>query len=441
MKTSRFLWLNLSQNTIPRHIITFYVASFLLIAMGTFAPQMFGYLFIEFLNIPESEHGRLAGDLGFWGEIALMISLLIFGPMADRRGRRVVMVIGFLLTAVGLFAFPLSDSYAGVLLARIICACGLAAITCIVVMLIGDYFSDESRGKAAGIQGFMNGLGAVFTIFLLLRLPSIFQSQGYDPIVAGTLAYAAGAALCIVAAIYMWFGLRRDWPTSAQKKQPALQQLKQGFAAAKDPAIALAYGASFVARGNLAIVGTFFALWGTNYGTQVMDLETSEALKKAANMVVIAQGTALMTAPLFGIMADKLNRVSALVVALLISALGYMATGFVSDPFSQAMMICAVFIGMGEVGCIIASGVLINERSSESLRGPIVAVFNFTGALGILIATKVGGYLFDGWRESGPFVLFGIFALMVALWALALRLRTSEPVAAPITTLESDPQA
>ena len=54
--------------------------------------------------------------------------------------------------------------------------------------------------------------------------------------------------------------------------------MRAGYSAARDPKIALAYGASFIARGNLAIVGTFLALWGANFGTEELGMDRAAAL-------------------------------------------------------------------------------------------------------------------------------------------------------------------
>ena len=36
---------------------------------------------------------------------------------------------------------------------------------------------------------------------------------------------------------------------------------------------------------------------------------------------------------------------------------------------------------------------------------------------GILIASVVGGYLFDHWLKTGPFVFFGSISALVCIWA------------------------
>ena len=83
-------------------------------------------------------------------------------------------------------------------------------------------------------------------------------------------------------------------------------------------------------------------------------------------------------------------------------------------------IISLVFIGMAEVGCIITSGVLIAEQAPDRIRGSVIGIFTLTGAVGILVASVAGGLLFDHWMKTGPFVLFGIAAALVLLWAMAL---------------------
>ena len=122
-------------------------------------------------------------------------------------------------------------------------------------------------------------------------------------------------------------------------------------------------------------------------------------------------------------MSDRINRVTALAVTLGIGAVGYGGTFFLEDPFSLATIGCLILIGMAEVGCIITSGVLIAEQAPDRLRGSVVGVFTLTGAIGILIASVAGGYLFDHWLKTGPFVFFGMISGLVMVWALVLRSR------------------
>ena len=87
------------------------------------------------------------------------------------------------------------------------------------------------------------------------------------------------------------------------------------------------------------------------------------------------------------------------------------------------MIMFMIFVGLSEVGCVITSGVLIAQQTPERIRGSVIGIFNLSGAVGILVASKLGGYLFDSWRPAGPFILFGLLALFVLVWAMLVKSR------------------
>ena len=122
-------------------------------------------------------------------------------------------------------------------------------------------------------------------------------------------------------------------------------------------------------------------------------------------------------------MTDRMNRITALMITLVIAFIGYGGTIFVSNPFGTLMIVFMIFVGLSEVGCVITSGVLIAEQTPEKIRGSVIGIFNLSGAIGILVASKLGGYLYDHWSPAGPFVLFGGLAMFVCIWALVVRKR------------------
>ena len=417
----KFLGLKLAGHTRPFNMVTFYWAALTGILLQTFVPQMQPYLLTEFLHIPEGEQGVVSGNLSFWGEVVIIVMVGVWGTLSDRIGRRPVMALGYLIMSAGVLGFPHATTYEGLLLVRLAFAAGAAAYSVMLVTLIADYVSDDSRGRATGFMGVFNGLGALITVMLVLRLPKMFQDSGQTPIEAGFSTYWIIGGLTLVTAVLMWLGLRAREMEPREKQKPMLQQAREGLLAARDHGIALAYGASFVARGNLAIVGTFFTLWLANYGTLEMGISRADAMARAGIVIAIAQSAALFSAPLFGILTDRINRVTALNITLLLAFLGYGGTWLVTDPFGIGMIVCAILIGMSEVGCIITSSVLIAQQSPERVRGAVIGVFNLSGAVGIMVASKVGGILFDSWREAAPFILFGLFALIVLIWGLSVR--------------------
>ena len=59
----------------------------------------------------------------------------------------------------------------------------------------------------------------------------------------------------------------------------------------------------------------------------------------------------------------------------------------------------------------------------SAVRGAVLGSFALCGALGILIATSVGGRVFDLWMPGGPFVLMGMINSLVLAFAIYVSLQ------------------
>ena len=414
----------LSPGVMRYQMLVYYLSTVTAMIIFTFNPQVQPFLLTEILQIPESQQGVLSGNLAFFGEIVILFSIGGWGTLSDKVGRKFVYAAGFLLMGSALFLTPTVTSVPMLYVYRGLFALGAASASTMLATIVADYAIDEDRGKASGLQGIGNGVGAIITVFIALQLPRIFMNNDASGFEAAQRTYGLVAMVGILSAIVMAIGLQGRTKRQKEQKKSIWQISKEGFAAAKDPGVALAYMAAFVSRGDLAIVGTFFTLWVVTYGTAEAGLSAADALARAGIVIGISQLTSLIFAPVFGIMADKINRVNAVIIAVLISAIGYGSTIFVDDPTSGAMIfICAIIIGMGEISGVIASGVLIAQQAPSDIRGSIIGIFSLCGAFGIMVATGVGGQLFDSWRPQGPFVLFSIFSVIVVVYGLIVRNR------------------
>jgi MFS family permease len=419
--------LRLTAGTMTRHVVVYYLAAVASLILFTFAPQAQPFVLTELLGVPEAEQGVLSGNVALFAEIVILASIGAWGVVSDRLGRRIVFGSGLALMGLGLYLTSSVDTVLELYLFRGVFALGAAAATTMLATVVADYVIDQDRGKAVGFGGIGNGLGALITVFVLLRLPAVFVDGGFAPEEAARRTYLIAAAVGIVAAVGLWVGLRSRTEAQREQKKPWTVRTREGFGAARDPGVALAYAAAFVSRGDLAIVGTFFTLWVTTYGTTQAGLSTAEALAAGGLVIGISQGVVLVAAPLFGIMADRLNRVDNVLVALGVSAIGYSSTILVDDPLGGMIYVSAILIGLGEISGLIASGVLIAQQAPRDIRGSVIGVFSFFGAFGVMTATGVGGRLFDLWRPQGPFMLFGIVSLLVLVWGLTVRNKVVPP--------------
>jgi MFS family permease len=413
----------LVQGVTARNMFIYYFATVASMLLFTFLPQFQPFILTETLGIPESQQGVLSGNLALVAEIVILLSIGGWGTLSDKAGRRVVFSAGFLIMAIALLLYPGVTTVSVLFLYRALFALGSSAATTMIATVVADYAINEDRGKASGLQGVGNGIGAMLTVFVVLQLPRLFISRGASTAQAGQWTFWLMAGVAVMTAALLAIGLQKRTRIQREQKKSIWQISREGIRAARDPGIALAYMAAFISRGDMAIVGTFFTLWIVTFGTAQAGLSTADALARAGMIIGISQATALIFAPIFGVIADRMNRANATILAVALASIGYGSTLLVEDPTDPLIFLVAALIGIGEISGVIASGVLIAQQARPEIRGSVIGIFSVCGTVGIMVATGLGGQLFDRWLPQGPFALFAILGVIVVLIGLAIRKR------------------
>ncbi|MBL8644009.1 MAG: MFS transporter [Rhodospirillaceae bacterium] len=399
---------------------TLMYAAFFTIGLLTFVGVGTPYVMNAVLQIPPEEQGTVSGNLVFWTEIT---SILMFGPvgvMVDRFGRKALYVVGFLLMGAGYALYPLAGSVTELTLFRIIYALGIATCTGVLATVVTDYPQEATRGKAVAIVGMMNGLGVAILNIVLGSLPKRFSDAGLDDATAGEYTHFIVAGLCVLTAIVVGIGLKGGRSPQHDERQPAKVIVREALKAATNPRIALSYGAAFIARGDLVILGTFLTLWATNAGVSA-GLDLPEASKAGTRIFVIAQSAALLWIGAVVFLLDKLNRVTALAWCMGLASIGYLGMGFVTNPLEAIDLPLIILLGIGQISAFLGSQALVGQEAPVQQRGAVIGGFNTSGAVGILFCSVVGGYLFDAVSPAGPFVLVGAINFVVFIAALYVR--------------------
>ena len=102
---------------------------------------------------------------------------------------------------------------------------------------------------------------------------------------------------------------------------------------------------------------------------------------------------------------------------MLIAAVSYGAIGLIEDPLGRNMYFASAFMGVGEMSGILASQALVGQVAESQSRGAIIGVFSMFGAAGILLASFIGGILFDAWRPSAPYLVVAAGDALLAIFA------------------------
>jgi MFS family permease len=402
-----------------RHVLCYLFAAFVSIGLYTYFSALTPYVLQVNLGIPQAEHGRVSGTLQFWQEVVLLASIGLWGAASDRIGRRAVYVAGFVVMAVGYGLYAFATTQAELLAWRLVLGLGIAGTAAMLSTIIADYPDEASRGKLTGLAFFLNGLGSIFFFLGLTKLPQLFEQQGAEPLWAGRYAYLAAAGIALLAALVM-LGLRPGRPDGVVARMPLARLVAEGLAAARQARIGLCYAGAFAARADMVVITLFITLWVVQSGA-TEGMSPSEATARAGMVVGIAQGSALVWAPVFGYIGDRLDRLTIVVVGFLLAGAGYGWVGLIEDPTAAASIPALVLLGIGQSSTVLASTLLLGQEAPAHLRGSVFGMQSFCGALGILVISAGGGWLFDNVGPHAPFAAMAVANATVFAWGLAVR--------------------
>ena len=96
----------------------------------------------------------------------------------------------------------------------------------------------------------------------------------------------------------------------------------------------------------------------------------------------------ILFAAFFGILNDRIDRVSFLILSLALAVAGYAGFGSLASPILGFAIPVGIVMGCGQVASIIAGQTLIGQEADPRIAGSTLGVFNFFGAAGT-VATLV----------------------------------------------------
>ncbi|MCE7903126.1 MAG: MFS transporter [Gammaproteobacteria bacterium PRO9] len=389
---------------LPRHALAYLFAAFISIGLFAYLTTLTPYLLEVNLGLPKNQQGTVSGNLQFWQEIVMLALIGWWGAVSDR---------------VGVYGVA------------------LAALSGVLASVLADYAHDDSRGLFTGISLLLNGVGAVLFFMVLTRLPDFyanshwFAARGADSLHAGRYAYWTVAGIALLAACVM-LGLKPGPPDAVRKSATLVELLRDGLAAGRKPRIAVSYIGAFAARADMAVINLFITLWIVQAATST-GVTPEQAIAKAGMITGLALAASMLWSPLFGLIADRIDRLTLLCVGYLLAAVGYGWVAALDDILSPAAIPALVCLGIGQSSTILSSSVLLAQEAPGDIRGSIFGLQTLCGAVGILALSAGGGLLFDRLGPHAPIVAVSVANGMVLLIAAGIRLRERQSRGLPAT--------
>jgi len=426
-KPNRFgpVWLQPGVST--GNMLTLMLGGYTTIGLLTFVALGTPHVLTVYLGVPQCEQGALSGYLHAFQE---MVALAVFAPLgilADRIGRREVYVASFLMMALGYALYSFVSSIPELYAYRAIYAVGVAGVTGMLGTIVADYSQDRSRGLLVAGVGVLNALGVITVAIVLGHLPQFFVERGASQAAAGHDAFFVVAGICVVMALLLALGLKGGTPVAKAQRLSFPELVRSGLAEARNPRIALSYACGFIARSDLVLLGTYSVLWGTTVAAS-RGMPAAQALAEGRKIFTIASTAALLWLFVIGVVIDRVNRVTGIIICMTLASMGYLGTMFIDDPLSKDAIPLIILLGIGQISAFAGAQTLISKEAPPRSRASVIGMFNVFGAAGILLSTALGGVLFDRIGPHAPFVMVGGLTVLLIAAAVVCRIKAPGPL-------------
>jgi len=335
-------------------------------------------------------------------EIGLMITVFtlpgvilspLMGILADRFGRKAILIPSIFLFGISGFLCAFMDNYQYMLILRFIQGIGAAALGMINITLVGDIYSGVKRATVMGYNASILNVGtAVY------------------PVIGGALAVIAWyypfylPLLAIPVGLFIIFGLKNPEPS---KKQTFLQYIKNTWGSINKKDV---WGLFII---NILV---FIILYGSLLTFFPLFLEENfqaNAFQIGLVMSIMSIITAVISAQL-----GKLSRRFSPKTLLIYSSLFYLLS-MITIPYSHSWILIIVAITLFALGHglllpnifnLLVGFASINERAGfMSINSMVLRIGQTVGPIFVALVYNVGGL------DSTFFAGAGVAGLMILI--------------------------
>jgi MFS family permease len=304
--------------------------------------------------------------------VPIAVLSLPLGRIADRLGRRLLLVVGLMVVAAGSGLIAASDSIALLVAARAVQGVGSAASWIAALALVSDTAPPGKRGEALGVAIGAASVGSIAGPALGGVAADVASFEAPFLICCGAAVGLSGAALVLVP---------RD-PKRSSTALPALATIRHALRAS-------------IGRWASAIILVSALVLGVVEVVAPLDLDDRLGLSSAAIGLLFAGSIAAdaAIAPLGGRWGDRRGRLVPARAGLAITALS--ALLLAALPGVAGTAIALGVYGAGFSLCFAAAVPMLDESFDEAERGLAYGFQNVLYAGGYALGPILGGILLE----------------------------------------------
>lgn len=324
-----------------------------------------------------------------------------WGTLSDRYGRRPIILISILITALANLSFAMVGSLAMLMVQRALAGMGSANISA-ANAYIADISEPKDRAKNMGMVGAAFGLGFIFGPLIGGYLKTHYGIVGVG-LVSGGLSFFN--------LILAYFQLKESLPNRNRESKLTLDPISPLIKAMKQVDIRRLFIVNFIFIAAFSLMQiTVAVLW------------TDHFLLNEAQIGYMFAYMGLTTALIQGFLVGPLNKAygekKLLMVGFLVMILGVVSLPYYTSVWGELIGLAAIALANGMISPSILS--LLSAMTSAKEQGKILGLNQSLGSLGRVAGPVMGGPLY-AWHYQAPY-LGGALILFLAL-ALTVLMR------------------
>lgn len=337
-----------------------------------------------------------AGSLTIILALGLMMGSLVFGPIVDRYGYKLLLIICSMLVVCGMLGLAFAETLFGLQLAVFLINAGGGALNGGTSALVVDISESGTGGSNLSMLGVFWGIGALGMPFILGILAAHYS---YEQILTGT------AALMVLPIIY-FISLQFPAPKHTQGFP-----IRKGIAMAKDPTLILIGMILFFQSGLESLVNN----WSTNYLENYRIIQPEYA-KYALSIYILALTLGRLAV---GSFLRKIPPYKVLYFGMLLTFSGTII--LLASSQYLFIMIGMILIGAGVAAAFPLILGYVGEIYAD-LSGTAFSLVFIIALIGNMLINYLMGWVSEFYGiEMMPYMMVGNLALLLVSFALALR--------------------
>jgi len=338
-------------------------------------------------------HGATPADLGMLTATFAGMSLIfspIMGKLADKFGRKKIMMIGTGGFVIGYLVFAFTDSLAMAFVARAIEGIAASAIFPACISLLSDFTSEQQRGKAMGLVGMSFSLGFII-------------GPAFGGLASAISVKDAFLLSALLAALnFSSVALQIREPHEKKESRDIPQQEVSLLEHLASPILFLFLG-SFM---------TAFMIGGLDATLAIYTADKMGFSSPQIGLIFTYIGVLIMVMQFVGGgLVNRFGELKLIPAGLLLSGAGFFLLTLTHDWLSLLFPL-AVFV-MGNALVFPSVNSLITKKVVGK-RGAVLGLLSSFQSLGQMIGPLLGGFLY-GLHHDYAFI-----GLALAIWAYAL---------------------